>query len=182
MTGDGRLHICGSCHKGLGADHLFKVMTSAGDHLRPYEVGGAARDNAEASSRCWTGALERRGLSTREMLADCGIEEARDDSFWRFDDAPRNSTNTRYLSSVDVTKTAVASIHSFCVSADGSLFAWGCGSVKLFASRLRDPACLLIAMFKSRNLEQILLFSMTGLTEDWDWRSSSAPRAIPRGS
>ena len=38
---------------------------------------------------------------------------------------------TRYLSSVNVTKTAVASIHSFCVSADGTLFAWGCGSVNL---------------------------------------------------
>ena len=74
MTGDGRLHICGSCHKGLGADHLFKVMTSAGDHLRPYEVGTDARD-AKASSGCWTGALERMGLSTREMLEDCSIEE-----------------------------------------------------------------------------------------------------------
>ena len=127
MTGDGRLHICGSCHKGLGADHLFKVMTSAGDHLRPYEVGGTARD-AKASSGCWTGALERGGLSTREMLEDCGIEG----TSWRkyFREETRNSNedfDTRYLSSVDVTKTAVASIHSFCVSADGSLFAWGCG-------------------------------------------------------
>ena len=43
VTGDGRLHICGSCHKGLGADHFFKTMTSGGDHLRPYAVGGTAR-------------------------------------------------------------------------------------------------------------------------------------------
>ena len=152
MTGDGRLHICGSCHKGLGADHLFKVMTSSGDHLKPYAVGGAARDAAPSkpSLGCWTGALERRGLSTREMLADCGIDDTRlvDRGMTQRDQEgaaslsveevllpkietgkPDGHIETRYLSSVNISKTAVASIHSFCVSADGSLFAWGCGSV-----------------------------------------------------
>ena len=149
MTGDGRLHICGSCHKGLGADHLFKVMTSGGDHLLPYAVGGAARDAAvpsKPSSGCWTGALERRGLSTREMLADCGIDDQRDKDSKegvaslsvgevllpkKETRKPDEDIETRYLSSVNVIKTAVASIHSFCLGADGSLFAWGCGSVNL---------------------------------------------------
>ena len=139
MTMDGRLHICGSCHKGLGADHLFKVMNSGGDHLLPYTVGGKAR-HAKTTSGCWTGALERRGLWTREMLADCGIDEDRGTMREGIASLsvgevllPRKKESehieTRYLSSVNVTKTAVASIHSLCVSEDGALFSWGCGFV-----------------------------------------------------
>ncbi|CAD7972181.1 unnamed protein product [Amoebophrya sp. A120] len=61
VTADGKLHIAGTCHKGLGACHLFKVMTSREDHLRPYEVGSVAQDGVQLFLRgggCFTGAFE----------------------------------------------------------------------------------------------------------------------------
>ena len=40
----GKLFIAGTCHKGLGADHWFKVMTSRQDHTAFYMVGSGSQD------------------------------------------------------------------------------------------------------------------------------------------
>ena len=67
------------------------------------------------------------------MLADCGIalkdedDQATLEEFLLSGRDSDEAVKTRYLSSVKVTKTAAANIHSFCVSSDGSLFGWGCG-------------------------------------------------------
>lgn len=202
VTADGVLHICGSCHKGLGADHFFKILTSAGDHLTPYAVGGLARDDAgDGGSGVWTGAFERRlknviggeedhafaYKSVDDMFFEAGMcfppassssstapeqhslppalvlnnSTSVDKSILLEKDTllaaikgrkkitpplhsggdghqpppqpPRASSRggphaTGYLSAVRVCKTACSNIHSFCVTEDGRLFAWGCGS------------------------------------------------------
>ena len=53
------MFIAGSCHKGLGANHLYKVMKPKRDHLTFYRVGGIAADgNTPLELRAETGAFE----------------------------------------------------------------------------------------------------------------------------
>ena len=57
VTEDGKLYIAGTCHKGLGGDHFYKIMNPSQDHLTFYQVGGKARDDIDVNP-CLTGALE----------------------------------------------------------------------------------------------------------------------------
>ena len=65
VTEDGKLYIAGTCHKGLGGDHFFKVMTPEQDHLTFYQVGGVSRDKGD--SRCLTGCLEMSTTTTKAV-------------------------------------------------------------------------------------------------------------------
>jgi len=90
VTENGKLWIAGTCHKGLGADHLGKTMTPKKDHLEFYPVGGKSSDNVTKGT-CLTGCLDSVSLKeaqnyflhevtlnlkdeTKRALLDCGIK------------------------------------------------------------------------------------------------------------
>jgi alpha-tubulin suppressor-like RCC1 family protein len=144
VTQSGHLFISGACHKGLGANHIFKVMNPSADHLEFYLVGTARAK--EKRPGCLTGALEsvQRTVSSSEKdvsssstsvvcagSLDCGgfymSKDDRASSFRKYAEA-KGGSPTQYLSGVRVLATADASIHSFALADDGTLYGWGCGS------------------------------------------------------
>lgn len=79
VTADGGLWIAGTCHKGLGADHLGKVMTSSGDHLNFYRVGGTAREFANEDSNINLSAKQKsvlKGLCLTGCLDSVPVDES----------------------------------------------------------------------------------------------------------
>lgn len=219
VTADGGLWIAGTCHKGLGANHVGKIMTSANDHLSFYRVGGAAADvklnlrsSTSATGRpesrvssagtqpgtglpslegiCPTGCIDAvpsqelamvlkkvscgpggepdstqeisSSLSAASRLAfqNCGVlptggdiakpiskpadtSESKSSNITADDadsDAAKTTGSTKsestvtgpictsYLRHAPIISTCVGHIHSLALSADGRVFAWGCGS------------------------------------------------------
>ena len=124
VTSCGKLLIAGTCHKGLGLDHLGKVLTAQRDHLRFYCAGSSAcvEEGKTAWGVCLTGALEG-GLTPASVQA---VQGAGGRS--REEGGGGSNQGVRYLKDAHVTRSACASIHSFCIDSHGILRGWGCGS------------------------------------------------------
>ena len=124
VTSCGKLLIAGTCHKGLGLDHLGKVLTAQRDHLRFYCVGSSAcvEEGKTAWGVCLTGALEG-GLTPASVQA---VQGAGGRS--REEGGGGSNQGVHYLKDAHVTRSACASIHSFCIDSHGILRGWGCGS------------------------------------------------------
>ena len=126
VTSDGGLWIAGSTHKGLAADHLFKVMQPQSDQLTFYRVGGSAADSCVRDG-VLTGAAEdlTRGsnckcVASREKIAvRMGMASA---------DLLGKAGTTNYLTSSHIVASQPSHIHSWALSREGALFTWGCGS------------------------------------------------------
>jgi hypothetical protein len=117
VTHDGGLWICGTTHKGLAANHLFKVMSPHADVLSFSRVGGAAVD--ASAPAVWTGAAEEISSDPVAAARGLGMQSVAD--FGR-------DGNTHYLDTARIIDTTAAHIHSLALADDGRLFAWGCGS------------------------------------------------------
>ena len=125
VTGDGALWIAGTTHKGLGANHLNKVLSPEADHLSFYRVGGAAAD-ADLGFVVPTGAAEDLSRpSLRKDIADDVL--ARRMGLGTVESFGANGL-THYLEAAPLICSQPAHIHSSALSADGRLFMWGCGS------------------------------------------------------
>ena len=59
------MYISGTCHKGLGANHYYKVLVSDNDHLEFYEVGKKAISDPVGAL---TGCLEF-GVNNKALIA-----------------------------------------------------------------------------------------------------------------
>lgn len=118
VTQDGGLWICGTTHKGLGANHLHKTFMPQADLLTPYRVGGKAAD-ARARSAVPTGAAE--DLCSRPDFGAEGMGLTSAADFGR-------QGATHYLDTACVVMSQPCHIHSMALSQDGRLFSWGCGS------------------------------------------------------
>jgi hypothetical protein len=125
VTSDGALWIAGATHKGLGANHLHKVLSPKADHLSFYRVGGAAADADCALLVPTGGAEELVRASLRKDVADDVL--ARRMGLSTVDNYGANG-ETHYLEAAPIVSSQPAHIHSAALSADGRLFMWGCGS------------------------------------------------------
>ena len=117
ITKTGSLWIAGSTHKGLGADHINKILFPDSDHVKFYKVGGKAADK-HITDKVPTGAAEELKHNSKAACNRMGMtdEEFGCEGF------------TNYLKDVAIVQTGAAHIHSAAVSSDGRLFSWGCGS------------------------------------------------------
>lgn len=120
VDADGGLWIAGTSHKGLAADHLYKTLSPAIDHLGFHRVGGPAVID-KGAPRVYIGAAEM--LRTDPDTAARRMGMASPDDFGHGPDR-----TTGYLSAVRVAQSAPSHIHSMALSHDGRLFTWGCGS------------------------------------------------------
>jgi len=124
VTKSGALYICGTTHKGLAANCLYKTLGQDHDLLSFYKVGGHAMDY-KTSAKCPTGAAEdlaRREGAPKEVVAKrLGMESA---------DLLGKDHDTNYLTEpgLKIISSSVTHIHSAAVSEDGRCFTWGCGS------------------------------------------------------
>ena len=116
-TRSGRLCIAGTCHKGMGADHLHKTMAPKEDHTSFYEVGGVAADRA-VKDAVPTGAAEDLRVDRQGACRDMAMQ----------DGAFGEGGRTHYLEDAHIVASGCAHIHSAALAKDGRLFSWGCGS------------------------------------------------------
>lgn len=104
ITEDGGLFIAGTTHKGLGGNHMSKVMQPENDHLRFYRVGTAAADCSAPA--CYTGAAEEFGGAAEESEKSArrmGLRTAAD--FGR-------GGNTHYLDTAHIVQSAQGRVES----------------------------------------------------------------------